>query len=116
MQQTPMNLKLGTNIVQIAVSNDTIKNETVKVEQYGQIEKTIPSGGLSLKYKGCFKISTPYPIMERARIINVQLKNASKVDNHTKRATVAASFFVTSEKNANGIIKQDWIGKKFDTY
>ena len=54
--------------------------------------------------------------MERARIINVQLKNASKVDNYTKLATVAAAFFITSEKNANGILKQDWIGKKFKTY
>ena len=116
ISENPVNLKLGINIAQIVVSNDTIKNETVKVEQYGEIQKTSPTDALTPVYKGCFKISTPYPIMERARIINVQLKNASKVDNYTKLATVAAAFFITSEKNANGILKQDWIGKKFKTY
>ena len=109
----PVNLKLGSNLVQIVVSNATIKNETVKLEQYGEILKNSPTLALSQVYKGCFKISTPYPVMERPRIIKVQLNKSSKFDNSTKLYLVATSFFITSEKNANGILKQDWIGKKF---
>ena len=51
--------------------------------------------------------------MERPRIIKVNLNKTGKADNHTKLSTVASSFFITSDKNANGILKQDWIGKKF---
>ena len=111
--ENPVKLKLGTNIAQIVVSNTTIKNETVKLEQYGEILKNSPTLALSQVYKGCFKISTPYPVMERPRIIKVQLNKSSKFDNSTKLYLVATSFFITSEKNANGILKQDWIGKKF---
>ena len=111
IDQNPVKLKLGTNIAQIVVSNDTIKNETVKVEQYGEIQKTSPTLDLSPVYKGCFKISTPYPVMERPRIIKVLLNKSSKVDTLTNQPTIATSFFITSEKNANGILKQDWLGK-----
>ena len=111
--EKPVKLKLGTNIVQIVVSNETIKNETVKLEQYGEIEKSIPTLELFQNYKGCYKISTPYPVMERPRIINVELNKLGEVDNHTKLSTVASSFFITSDKNANGILKQDWIGNMF---
>ena len=109
----PVNLKLGSNLVQIVVSNDTIKNETVKLEQYGEIQKTSPTLELLRVYKGCYKISVPDPVMERPRIIKVHLNKSGEVDKLTKQSTVATSFFITSEKNANGILKQDWIGKKF---
>ena len=54
--------------------------------------------------------------MERPRIINVELNKLGEVDNHTKLSTVASSFFITSDKNANGILKQDWIGKTLITH
>ena len=114
--ENPVKLKLGTNIAQIVVSNTTIKNETVKLEQYGEILKNSPTLALSQIYKGCFKISTPYPVMERPRIIKVQLNKSSKFDTSTKQLTVAASFFITSEKNANGILNQDWIGNGLFTW
>ena len=111
----PVNLKLGSNLVQIVVSNATIKNETVKLEQYGEIQKTSPTLELLRVYKGCYKISVPDPVMERPRIIKVRLNKPGEVDKFSKQSTVATSFFITSEKNANGILKQDWIGKKFTT-
>ena len=54
--------------------------------------------------------------MERPRIIKVHLNKSGEVDKFSKQSTVATSFFITSEKNANGILKQDWIGKTLITH
>ena len=111
MKMRPKILELGNNTIQIMLKNQTFLTEIVKLEQYGIVEKQqAPSSpDVSLKWKGCYKISTLTPVIDRQREIKVEMSKFVKFDNKTKKPNVVANFFVTSEKNANGILHQDWM-------
>ena len=84
---------------------------TVKLEQYGNIDKQNkpPSADILPTWKGCYKIRTLSPIINRQRVITVKLAKFAKKINETKKPTISANFFVTSEKNSNGIRLQEWL-------
>ena len=54
-------------------------------------------------------IRTLSPIINRQRVITVKLAKFAKKINETKKPTISANFFVTSEKNSNGIRLQEWL-------
>ena len=114
----PKVLELGHNTIQIMLKNQTFLTEVVKLEQYGLIEKqqAPTSFDISLKWKGCYKISTVTPIIARQREIKVKMAKFVKFDNKTEKPSVVANFFVTSDKNANGILQQDWMEGEESSY
>ena len=111
MKMRPKILELGNNTIQIMLKNETFLTEIVKLEEYGIVEKQqAPSSrDVSLKWKGCYKISTLTPVIDRQREIKVEMAKFVKFDYKTRKPNVVANFFVTSEKNANGILHQDWM-------
>ena len=111
MKMRPKILELGNNTIQIMLKNQTFLTEVVKLEQYGIVEKQqAPSSfDIANKWKGCYKISTLTPVIDRQREIKVEMSKFVKFDNKTRKPNVVANFFVTSEKNANGILHQDWM-------
>ena len=54
--------------------------------------------------------------MEHEREINIQLTGTPKVHNKTKQSSLAATFFITSERNANGILLSDWYEGEESSY